>query len=150
MVQPILPPGFAVPPPLRDERFHLEPLTPAHNARDHAAWTTSIDHIRATPGFAGRAWPGIAASLEENESSLRRHEEDAAARRGFACAVLDAASGEYLGCVYFYPPRSAEFDVDARSWVRADWARLDALLHDIVRAWLGRCWPWRSPDYAVR
>ena len=28
-----------------------------HSAADHAAWTSSIEHIRATPGFQDRGRP---------------------------------------------------------------------------------------------
>ena len=31
--------------------LHLEPLGPEHNERDYAAWTSSMDHIRRSPGF---------------------------------------------------------------------------------------------------
>jgi hypothetical protein len=146
----LVPDGFVVPPPLRTEDFRLEPLGPRHNDADHAAWTTSIDHIRATPGFLGRDWPGTALTPAENEGDLRRHEADFEQRTGFTYAVLSASSGNYLGCVYFYPPRSPEFDVDVRSWVRTEAAHLDEPLHDAVRRWLRESWPWRAPDYAER
>jgi RimJ/RimL family protein N-acetyltransferase len=146
----LVPDGFVLPPPLTTAEFRLEPLGPQHNGPDHAAWTTSIDHIRATPGFAGRDWPSEPMSSAENEADLRRHAADFAQRTGFAYAVLAAPSGEYVGCIYFYPPRSAEFDVDVRSWVRHDRAHLDEPLHDAVSRWLSECWPWRAPDYAER
>ena len=146
----LVPDDFVVPPPLTTEHFRLEPLGPRHNDVDHAAWTTSIEHIRATPGFAGRQWPGEAMTPAENEADLRRHEVDYEERRGFAYAVLAAPSGDYVGCVYFYPPRSPEFDVDVRSWVRHDPARRDQPLHDAVRRWLADRWPWHAPDYAER
>jgi hypothetical protein len=53
--RPFVPADFAVPTGLMAEAFRLEPLGPQHNAADYAAWTASIDHILATPGFAGRA-----------------------------------------------------------------------------------------------
>ena len=31
-------------------QFRLQPFGPQHNQADHAAWTSSIEHIRATPG----------------------------------------------------------------------------------------------------
>ena len=52
----LVPDGFAVPRELVAERFRLEPLGPQHNERDHAAWTSSIEHIRSTPGFD--VWDG--------------------------------------------------------------------------------------------
>jgi hypothetical protein len=147
---PLVPDGFVVPPPLTTDQFRLEPLGPQHNEVDHAAWTTSIEHIRATPGFADRDWPGEAMTLAENEADLRRHALDFEERTGFTYVVLDASTGNYVGCVYFYPPRSPEFDVDVRSWVRHELAHLDRPLHAAVRRWLQDSWPWHAPDYAER
>jgi hypothetical protein len=47
-----VPVGFEPPSSLVTDRFHLEPLGPQHNEADHAAWMSSIEHIRSTPGFA--------------------------------------------------------------------------------------------------
>jgi len=89
-------------------------------------------------------------SAEENAASIRKHGLDFEERRGFTYAVLAPVTGEYLGCVYFDPPRTPAFDVDVRSWVKAESAGLDKPLHDCVRAWLGDRWPWKAPDYAHR
>jgi RimJ/RimL family protein N-acetyltransferase len=143
-------PDFAVPPGAVTTLFVLEPLGPQHNAADLAAWTSSIAHIRATPGFAGRPWPDRPFSLEENETDLARHAEDFAKRTGFTYTVLDPASGEVVGCVYLYPPRRAGYDVEVRSWVIADRADLDRPLYQFVCEWLAGAWPFSEPDYAER
>jgi hypothetical protein len=149
-VTPFVPYDFAVPAGLSTDLFVLEPLDVRHNESDRAAWTSSIDHIKATPGFAGRSWPDQPLSLAENAADLARHSQDFADRTGFAYTVLDPSSGEVIGCVYFYPPRRDGYDVDVRSWVRADRAGLDKPLHDAVRRWLSEAWPFRRPDYAER
>src|SRR5580700_1410296 len=100
-----VPVDFAVPEGLTAEGFRLEPLGPQHNAADYAAWTSSIGHIRATPGFAGTSWPHE-MSLAENLRDLERHAQDFAERRGFTYTVLGAGNGDVIGCVYIYPPRS--------------------------------------------
>jgi hypothetical protein len=146
----LVPDDFAVPAGLRSELFVIEPLDVRHNLADHAAWTSSIAHIRATPGFAGRTWPDARMSLEENAGDLARHARDFANRTGFTYTVLDPASGDVIGCVYFYPPRRSGYDIDVRSWVRADHAALDKPLHDLVRSWLAEAWPFHKPDYAER
>ena len=51
MAAPFVPEDFEPPPGLRTSGFVLEPLGPQHNQRDHAAWTSSIEHIHATPGY---------------------------------------------------------------------------------------------------
>lgn len=53
--QLFVPADFEVPGGLTAEQFRLEPLGPQHNAADYDAWTASIGHIQATPGFAGKA-----------------------------------------------------------------------------------------------
>lgn len=145
----LVPDEFDVPAGLRTAQFTLEPLSVRHNASDHTAWMSSIEHIRRTPGFPGRTWP-VAMSLAENAADLARHERDFAARTGFTYTVLDPASGEVIGCVYLYPARRAGYDVDVRSWVRADRADLDQPLFELVSGWLAERWPFTRPDYAVR
>jgi len=155
--QLFVPADFAVPGGLTAAEFRLEPLGPQHNDADYAAWTASIEHIRATPGFAGWHWP-YEMSLAENLGDLERHARDFAERCGFTYTVLSAAAGEVIGCVYIYPPRGEERerliaagrDAIVNSWVRADQAALDPVLYHAVRAWLDRDWPFGSVEYAPR
>jgi hypothetical protein len=152
-----VPVDFAVPEELTAEGLRLEPLGPQHNAADYAAWTSSIGHIRATPGFAGTSWPHE-MSLAENLRDLERHAQDFAERRGFTYTVLSTGTGDVIGCVYIYPPRSesqggtsaGEQCAAVSSWVRADRAELDPVLYHRVREWLERDWPFRSIQYAPR
>ena len=152
-----VPPDFAVPDGLTGGPFRLVPLGPRHNEADYAAWTGSIEHIRATPGFAGRSWPHE-MSLQDNLGDLERHAQDFANRRGFTYTVLAAESDEVIGCVYIYPPQSQRWDggtegqsvAAVMSWVRADRAQLDRVLYDAVVAWLERAWPFGSIQYAPR
>ena len=116
MSRPFVPPTFAVPTALEGTGFRLEPLGPQHNERDYHAWTSSVAHIRETPGFIGSDWPHP-MSLEENLSDLERHAADFSARRGFTYSVLDGDA--VIGCVYIYPSRSSADVADVRSWVRA-------------------------------
>ncbi|MEW9555223.1 GNAT family N-acetyltransferase [Nonomuraea sp. NPDC050783] len=147
----LVPADFAVPRELVTPRFRLEPLGPRHNAADHAAWTGSIEHIRATPGFPDHGWPPVdGMTLEANLADLRRHENDFARRRGFTYTVLDPAGDEVIGCVYIYPSRGGDHDAEVSSWVRADRAELDAPLYEAVTAWLAERWPFARVDYHPR
>jgi hypothetical protein len=146
---PLVPADFAVPSGLQTELFVLEPLGPEHNEADHAAWMASIEHIRLTPGFAGRKWP-IPMSLEQNAGDLVQHARDFGDRSGFTYTVLEPASGDVIGCVYIYPARRERYDVDVRSWVRADRAELDKPLYEAISQWLADSWPFARPDYAPR
>ena len=153
--QLFVPADFAVPRGLAAGQFRLEPLGPQHNAGDYAAWTASIDHIEATPGFDGTGWP-CQMSLADNLRDLERHAQDFAERRGFTYTVLGTATGDVIGCVYIYPPRGegpgggGERQARVRSWVRSDCAGLDPVLYRTVLEWLERDWPVRSIEYAPR
>jgi hypothetical protein len=145
-----VPEDFAVPPGLVSEAFVLEPLGEQHNRADLRAWTSSIAHIRATPGYPDSTWPQRVYSLEENAADLRRHAADFSERTGFTYTVLDPADRDVIGCVYIYPSRDARFDADVRSWVTAERAELDRPLYDAVSAWLAAEWPFAKPKYATR
>ena len=144
---PFVPPDFTPPTSLVTDRFRLEPLGPRHNEADLAAWTSSIEHIRASPGYPDGRWPPLdGMSPEDNLRDLRRHAEDFAERRGFTFTVLDPADDDVIGCVYLYPSRSEDHDVEVQSWVRADLAELDIPLADAVAEWIATDWLWQRPD----
>lgn len=147
-----VPIDFDPPTSLVTDRFWLEPLGPQHNDADHAAWTSSIEHIRATPGYPDGNWPPpTGMSLEANLTDLRRHAADFAAGRGFTFTVLDPGDGDVvIGCVYLYPTTSTDHDVTVQSWVRAESAALDVPLADAVAAWLSAEWPWERVDRCGR
>ena len=144
---PFVPDDFEVPLRLETDRFRLEPLGPEHNSRDHEAWMSSIAHIRATPGFPDGKWP-TEMSAEKNLADLVRHAADFSARRGFTYSVLD--DDEVIGCVYLYPTKEEDHDVDVQSWVRASRAELDEVLWETVSSWLAEAWPFQHPLYEPR
>jgi hypothetical protein len=146
----LVPDDFDVPRELVTDRFRLEPLGPRHNESDHAAWTSSIEHIRATPGFQGGSWPPPQGmTLEDNLVDLKWHADQFVERESFTYTVLEVPGDGVIGCVYLYPPRGDGHDVHVRSWVRADRAPLDKPLYEAVSEWLTR-WPFTAIDYARR
>jgi hypothetical protein len=144
-----VPPGFVPPSPPRTPSFVLEPLGPHHNELDYAAWTSSMDHIAATPGWQDSRWPRE-MTLDENRADLERHADDFRNRTGFTYTVLDPESRDVIGCVYIYPLRDGEEDARALSWVRASRSELDVALWRAVSSWLESDWPFASVDYAPR
>ena len=50
--RPFVPAEFVVPRILGTTEFRLEPFGPEHNDADYAAWSSSADHIHATPAAA--------------------------------------------------------------------------------------------------
>jgi len=149
--RPFVPDAFEVPAELHANGFHLEPLGPQHDQADHAAWSSSMAHIRATPGFEGREWPHPMSGAQ-NRADLERHAADFVARMGFTYTVLNDA-GSLIGCVYIYPPQEPATDgadAEVRSWVSATHAARDVELYRVVRDWLADAWPFRSVRYAPR
>ena len=145
-----VPEDFEVPRSLVTDAFRLEPLGPEHNEGDYRAWTSSISHIRATPGFEGRSWPVPDMTPAENLGDLERHAADFAGRSGFTYTVRAAGSDEIIGCVYIYPDASGASEADVRSWASADRAALDVALYRAVSAWLRSAWPFTAVRYAPR
>ena len=141
-----VPDGFEPPLGLVTERFRLEPLGAEHNDRDYAAWSSSVEHIRSSPGYGpGSSWPHE-MSLDDNLVDLERHALDFVARTGFTYTVLDPEH-DVIGCVYVYPARDDVHDAHVQSWVRASRAELDAPLREAVAAWLVLDWPFGRPLY---
>ena len=146
---PFVPDGFVVPLGLARERFRLEPLGPQHNESDYEAWSSSMEHIHATPGYETSKWPD-ARNIDDNLRDLQGHADDFENRRGFTYTVLDPATEDVIGCVYIYPARSEEHDARVQSWVTESRAELDAPLWQAVSDWLAEEWPFERVDYAER
>jgi RimJ/RimL family protein N-acetyltransferase len=148
-VDEFVPHDFAVPRRLDTPQFVLEPLGPEHNDQDYDAWTSSIDHIHATPGWADSKWPRE-MTRDENRVDLQRHADDFSNRTGFTYTVLDPVSRDVIGCVYISPLPDSDYDARAHSWVRASHAQLDTSLWRAVTEWLASDWPFGSVEYAPR
>ena len=146
---PFVPDDFVPPAGLAVGEYRLEPLGPEHTDSDYAAWTSSIDHILATPGYDGSSWPHE-MTLAENRRDLEEHAADFAARTGFTYTVLAPDGQTVIGCVYIYPSKKPGIDASIRSWVRAADATLDPALYRAVSDWLAADWPFARIDYAPR
>ncbi len=143
-----VPQDFEPPTGLTAERFVLEPLDPKHNEQDFEAWSSSIPHIRSTPGFREGNWPRP-MTLDENRRDLERHANDFANRAGFTYTVLEPARRAVIGCVYIYPDKDGDREATVLSWVRASHAELDGALRALVSSWLAERWPFERVDYAT-
>jgi hypothetical protein len=144
-----VPPDFDVPLRLETSEFVLEPLGPEHNESDYDAWTSSMEHVKATPGFVGGSWPHEMTS-DENRADLERHADDFRNRKGFTYTVLDPTTRDVIGCVYIYPSKDEAHDAKVLSWVRESHAQLDAPLWRAVNRWLADDWPFGSVESAPR
>jgi RimJ/RimL family protein N-acetyltransferase len=146
---PFVPSDFVVPLAMETPWFRLESLGPQHNEPDYAAWTSSLEHIRSTPGYPDGKWPDD-RSIDDNLDDLRRHAADFEHRRGFTYTVLDPSTGDVIGCVYIYPDREDSQRASVQSWVRASRAELDVPLWRAVSTWLETSWPFERVSYDDR
>lgn len=149
---PLVGPDFVVPQELRTERTVLRPLRAEHNEADHRAWTSNIEHIRATPGFGPpRKWPEAGMPLDKNLEDLVAHSDHFDQRLGFTYTVLDATNpATVVGCVYIYEDPSGEHEVEVRSWTVAEPPDLDHEVWSAVSSWLATDWPFARVAYAAR
>jgi RimJ/RimL family protein N-acetyltransferase len=148
-VADFVPPDFDVPLGLETSEFVLEPLGPEHNESDYDAWTSSMEHIAATPGFPDGSWPREMTQAE-NRADLQRHADDFRTRQAFTYTVLDPAGRDVIGCVYIYPLPDGVDGATVLSWVRKSRADLDKPLWRAVSEWLESDWPFVNVEYARR
>lgn len=146
MADSFVPDDFDPPLSFDGPGFRLEPLGPEHNERDYEAWTSSMDHIRQTPGMF-TSWPHE-MTLDENFGDLVNHAREFADREGFTYSILDG--DEVIGCLYIYPDKSGETDAKVTSWVRESRADLDPVVWRSVSEWLRADWPFSGVAYAER
>jgi RimJ/RimL family protein N-acetyltransferase len=147
MPAPFVPTDFEVPARFIGTGYRLEPLGPQHNERDYKAWTSSIDHIRSTPGFNDWGWPKP-MTLDENLRDLEMHARHFQDREGFTYSILD--DDDVIGCVYIYPSDHDDAAAEVRSWVTASRGEMDEIVWQELSDWLDDVWPFRSVDYASR
>ena len=144
-----VPESFQVPQTFDGPGFRLEPLGAEHNERDHAAWMSSIDHIRSTPGmdaWAGQ-WPEP-MSLDDNLDDLVRHRQEFEDREAFAYSILDG--DDVIGCLYINPVDGRPGEAAVLSWVKASRAEMDPVVWRAVSDWLSTAWPFERVAYAAR
>jgi hypothetical protein len=147
-VDEFVPRDFDVPRRLETPQFVLEPLGPEHNDQDYDAWTSSVEHIHATPGWAESSWPRE-MTPDENRADLQRHANDFRKRTGFTYTVLDPASRDVIGCVYIYPcPTATTRPVCSPGYGEPRAA--DIPLWRTVSEWLASDWPFGSVEYTAR
>lgn len=137
-----MPEGFEVPGRVEHERFTLRMLSVTDVAKDFAA-------INGRVLADGTPDPWDDTPFLVNLAELGWHETEFKLGRSFAYTVVRPDESAVLGCVYLYPPRGDDHDVDVRWWVtREAW---DEGLYDelerLVRDWVERAWPFAQPKW---
>jgi hypothetical protein len=87
-------------------------------------------------------------SLDENLADLVGHADDFRSRDGFTYSVLDGDA--VIGCLYIYPPKTAENDALVRSWVRESRSDMDVVVWASISEWLAEEWPFENSMYEAR
>ena len=72
-MSPFVEPDFEVPTAFESVEFTLVALRVEHTAADLDAWSSSVEHIHATPGFEGHPWPDEPMTFERNAEDLAGH-----------------------------------------------------------------------------
>lgn len=147
MTAPFVPRDFVVPETLDGPGFRLEPLGPEHNERDHEAWMSSIEYIKAIPAFSGGDWPA-AMSLDQNLSDLEGHARDFDSRQGFTYSILDG--DDVIGCMYLYPSQDADHDAHMKWWLTESRSDLAPTVGAELNSWLTSAWPFENPTTVRR
>ena len=142
-----VPRDFVVPLRLETPQFVLEPLGPEHNDADYEAWSSSGEHIHATPGWEESCWPR--EMMPERTGQICNAMLTTSKPDGLHIYGARPGERDVIGWVYIYPSRRAD-DARALSWVRASHAHLDAPLWRVVTVWLASDWPFGSVKYAPR
>ena len=147
-----VPADFDPPTSLATDQFHLEPLGPQHNAADHAAWMSSIEHIRSTPGYPDGNWPPRnGMTLEENlsrPSPPRRRLRAAAPVSPSPSSTQATTTSSVASTCIPQPPRSGTSRCSPGCGL-TDRASTRPLA-DAVARWLATDWPWKRVDRCGR
>lgn len=143
-----VPETFQAPLALEGEGFIIIPIKEIHAELDYKAIMSSVDHLS---GVLGGNWPS-GLTLEEDQKVLKHHEWEFENKVGFVYTVMNPSESEVLGCVYLYPSKLDEYDVEIGLWVTSNAfeAGLDEILYKTVREWVKSSWPFEQVIFPGR
>ncbi len=147
---PIVPDDFIVPEVLESERMRLRMLTIDDVEKDYDAVMSSETRLRTIFRPDGK-WP-LGLTLEQNRIEMGWHQTEFQLRTSFAYTVVKLDESQVLGCMYIYPCKGSEYDVEISMWVRESESEtgLDEYLFNTVQNWIKDCWPFVNPVYPGR
>ena len=132
--------------------FRLEVLSPQYAPIDYEAVRSSGEEIALA--YGPESWWSVDLTYEQNYADLVRHEQEFAAREAFAYALLSAASGAYLGCIYLYETEPAIrhlFQARVYYWlVHGQQTITDTEAFPIFSKWLATAWPFKTVVFPGR
>ena len=108
---------------------------------------SNIEHLRKTPTppMCGD-WPNPNLTLKENLKDLKWHEEKNKSKEVFTFTVMNLDESECLGCVYFFPTKIKDYDVEIYFWVtKKEYDKgLEKELFSTLKIWIKKEWPFKK------
>jgi len=146
---PFVPAEFKVPDRLETEEFRLRMLTVNDVVKDYDAVMSSTQHLKTI--WPGGKWPD-GLTLEQNLIDLGWHQKEFQTRRSFAYTVVTPSESHVTGCVYIVPTHKPGYDAEVYLWARQSELAggLESRLHEAVREWLAREWPFKKAAFPGR
>lgn len=151
MNKPLVPENFEVPEKLETDKFRLRMLTVNDVEKDYDAVMTSVDHLQGV--FGPRSdWPSADLTKEQDLIDLGWHQKEFQTRSSFTYTVVNLDESQCLGCVYIFPSRDPNFEVQVYMWVRkSEYDKgLDPGLYKAVKDWISQKWPFKKVSYPGR
>lgn len=136
----------------------IRPLKESDTDRFFHSYMTSQNWLYNRLGWA---WPSKKSSLEQNETMVRYHLEQARAHTAFTYLVIDKRDQSIIGAVYMVPvaPEREERSGISRSGYNAEisWWLLESAVNDnlhndffaLLTDWLEASWPWQQVLFPV-
>jgi len=151
MTGQLVPRDFIIPEVLETDKFRLRMLKVTDVVKDYDAVMTSIDHLRGVFGERIK-WPSKNLTLEQDLIDLGWHQKEFQTRSSFAYTVMNLDESQCLGCLYIFPSRNPDNEVDVYMWVRkSEFDKgLDPILFKTVKDWITEKWPFKKVSYPVR
>jgi len=147
---PIVPDTFLVPEVLETDQYRIRKLTVNDVKNDYEAVMSSQKNLRGVFGDLMPNWPDENLTYEEDLSNLGWHQTEFSMHTSFAYTVSSLDEKSCIGCVYIFPSRGDDYEVEVYLWVRDSHRNLDSHLYDTVKSWLVESWPFKRIIYPGR
>lgn len=151
MTGPLVSRDFEIPKELITEKFKLRMLKVSDVVKDYDAVMTSVEHLQGIFGERSK-WPSKDLTFEQDLIDLGWHQKEFQNRSSFAYTMMNLDESQCLGCMYIFPSRDPNFEVDIFMWVRkSEFDKgLDQILFKTVKDWITDKWPFKKVRYPGR
>ena len=149
---------WMVPESAEGNKLIIRPLEKSDADRFFHSYMTSQRWLYNRLGWA---WPSEKSSLEQNETMVSYHIEQAKERTAFTYLVLDKEDKSIIGAVYMVPvaaSREEKSGIPRNSYnAEISWWLLESAVNDnlhndffvLLTNWLEASWPWQQVLFPV-